>query len=196
MVDLVGVRNYIVIWVGVNEEGEVFICREWFDRDIYGEWVMFGDLKWKYGLVFKKIGLNVEGYCEFFEEIEEDLGIEVMEWIGDFCFFVCENENNDDFFILFYDFGLSFILFDGKMEDFGIIVLDDWFNYNLNVEIDVINWFRCYIYFDCGNFIDSLINYNVSGKLEEVLKDFFDVICYLWMLNGGEGLDFMLNLLM
>jgi hypothetical protein len=191
VVDPAGARNYTVIWAGVNEDGEVFIRKEWPDRDTYGEWAMFGDPKWKYGPAAKKIGLNVEGYCELFNEIEEDLGIEVIERIGDSRFFARENENNDDLFTSFYDFGLSFIPSDGKMEERGITALDDWFNYNPNVEIDAINRPRCYIHSECGNLVDSLINYNAGGKPEEALKDFFDVIRYLRMSNGGEGPDFM-----
>ena len=191
VVDPAGARNYTAIWAGVNEDGEVFIRKEWPDRDTYGEWAMFGDPKWKYGPAAKKIGLNVEGYCELFEEIEEDLGIEVTERIGDSRFFARENENNDDLFTSFYDFGLSFVPSDGKMEERGITALDDWFNYNPNVEIDAINRPRCYIHSDCGNLVDSLINYNAGGKPEEALKDFFDVIRYLRMSNSGEGPDFM-----
>ena len=191
VVDPAGARNYTAIWAGVNEDGEVYIRREWPDRDTYGEWAMFGDPKWKYGPAAKKIGLNVEGYCELFAEIEEELGIEVTERIGDSRFFARENENNDDLFTSFYDFGLSFIPSDGKMEERGITALDDWFNYNPNVEVDAINKPRCYIHSDCGNLIDSLINYNAGGRAEEALKDFFDVIRYLRMSNGGEGPDFM-----
>ena len=191
VVDPAGARNYTAIWAGVNESGEIFIRREWPDRNTYGEWALFGDPKWKYGPAAKKIGLNVEGYCELFKEIEDDLGMEVTERIGDSRFFARENENNDDLFTSFYDFGLSFIPSDGKMEDRGITALDDWFNYNPNVDIDGANRPRCYIHSDCGNLVDSLINYNAGGKPEEALKDFFDVIRYLRMSNGGEGPDFM-----
>jgi len=191
VVDPAGARNYTAIWAGVNESGEIFIRREWPDRNTYGEWALFGDPKWKYGPAAKKIGLNVEGYCELFKEIEDDLGMEVTERIGDSRFFARENENNDDLFTSFYDFGLSFIPSDGKMEERGITALDDWFNYNPNVDIDGANRPRCYIHSDCGNLVDSLINYNAGGKPEEALKDFVDVIRYLRMSNGGEGPDFM-----
>ena len=77
------------------------------------------------------------------------------------------------------------------MEEQGITALDDWFNYNPNVAVDLSNRPLCYIHKDCGNLIDSLINYNAGGKPEEALKDFFDVIRYLRMSNGGEGPDFM-----
>ena len=191
VVDPAGARNYTAIWAGVNKDREIYIRGEWPDRGTYGEWAIFGDPKWKYGPAAKKIGLNVEGYCELFAEIEEELGIEVTERIGDSRFFARENENNDDLFTSFYDFGLSFIPSDGKMEERGITALDDWFNYNPNVEVDAINKPRCYIHSDCGNLIASLINYNAGGKPEEALKDFFDVIRYLRMSNGGEGPDFI-----
>ena len=191
VVDPAGARNYTCIWAGVNESGEVYIRKEWPDRDSFGEWAIFGDPKWRYGPASKKVGLNVEGYCELFKEIEEDLGIEVTERIGDSRFFAKENENNDDLFTAFYDFGLSFIPSNGAMEDQGITALDDWFNYNPNVDIDASNRPLCYIHKDCGNLIESLINYNKQGKADEPLKDFFDVIRYLRMSNGGEGPDFM-----
>jgi len=191
VVDPAGARNYTCIWAGVNDNGEVYIRKEWPDRDSFGEWAIFGDPKWRYGPASKKIGLNVEGYCELFKEIEDDLGIEVTERIGDSRFFAKENENNDDLFTSFYDFGLSFIPSNGAMEDQGITALDDWFNYNPNVDIDASNRPLCYIHKDCGNLIESLINYNKQGKADEPLKDFFDVIRYLRMSNGGEGPDFM-----
>ena len=191
VVDPAGARNYTCIWAGVNEDGQVFIRKEWPDRDTFGEWAIFGDPRWKYGPASKKIGLNVEGYCELFKEIEEDLGIEVAERIGDSRFFARENENNDDLFTSFYDFGLSFVPSDGKMEERGITALDDWFSYNQNVKVDLSNRPLCYVHRDCGNLIDSLINYNSSGKNDEPLKDFFDVIRYLRMSNGGSGPDFM-----
>lgn len=191
VVDPAGARNYTCIWAGVNDNGEVYIRKEWPDRDSFGEWAIFGDPKWRYGPASKKVGLNVEGYSELFKEIEEDLGIEVTERIGDSRFFAKENENNDDLFTSFYDFGLSFIPSNGSMEDQGITALDDWFNYNPNVDIDTSNRPLCYIHKDCGNLIESLINYNKQGKADEPLKDFFDVIRYLRMSNGGEGPDFM-----
>ena len=45
--------------------------------------------------------------------------------------------------------------------------------YNPNFNIDEANQPLCYIHEDCGNLIDSLINYNARGKSDEALKDFF-----------------------
>ena len=135
------------------------------------------------------MGYNVEGYVELFTEIEEELGIEVIERIGDSRYFARENENNDDLFTAFYDYGMHFVPSDGRQEELGISALDEWFSYNPNVEIDDANQPMCYIHTDCGNLIDSLINYNSSGKSDEPLKDFFDVIRYLRMANSGEGPD-------
>ena len=189
VVDPAGARNYTAIWAAVNEEGEIFIRKEFPERNMYGEWALFGDPKWRYGPASKKIGLNVEGYVEMFKEIEEELGIEVFERIGDSRFFAKENENNDDLFRAFDDHGMHFVASDGRMEELGINALDEWFNYNPNLPIDEINKPLCYIHEDCGNLIESLINYGSNGKSDEALKDFFDVIRYLRMTNGGEGPD-------
>ena len=86
---------------------------------------------------------------------------------------------------------MNFIPSDGRTEELGITALDEWFSYNPNVPIDEANKPMCYIHKDCGNLIESLINYNKQGKADEPLKDFFDVIRYLRMSNGGEGPDFM-----
>tara|TARA_R100000951_G_scaffold8968_1_gene8079 strand:+ start:1219 stop:2871 length:1653 start_codon:yes stop_codon:yes gene_type:complete len=187
VVDPAGARNYVAIWAGVNEDGEVYIRREWPDRQTYGEWAEFGDPKWKYGPAAKKIGLDVAGYVELFQEIEDDLGIEVFERIGDSRFFAKENENNDDLFTVFADYDMHFIPSDGRNEELGINALDEWFAYNPNAEIDMANRPMCYIHKDCGNLIDSLINYNSKGKQDEPLKDFFDVIRYLRMSASGDG---------
>jgi len=187
VVDPAGARNYVSIWAGVNRDGEVYIRREWPDRDTYGEWAEFGDPRWKYGPAAKKIGLDIAGYVELFEEIEEELGIKVFERIGDSRFFAKENENNDDLFTVFADYDMHFVPSDGRNEEFGINALDEWFAYNPNAEIDHANRPMCYIHEDCGNLIDSLINYNSKGKTDEPLKDFFDVIRYLRTSTGGDG---------
>ena len=189
VVDPAGARNYTAIWAGVNEQGEIYIRKEFPERDIYGEWALFGDPKWRYGPAAKKLGLNVAGYAEMFREIEDDLGVDVFERIGDSRFFAKENENNDDLFRAFDDHNMNFLASDGRMEEIGINALDEWFNYNPNLPVDEVNRPLCYIHRSCGNLIESLINYGSNGKADEALKDFFDVIRYLRMSNGGEGPD-------
>jgi hypothetical protein len=189
VVDPAGAKNFTSLWAAVNETGDIYILREWPDRDGYGEWALFGDPKWRLGPAAKKLGYNVEGYVDLFLEIEKELGIEIFERIGDSRYFARENEDNDDLFTLFSDYNMHFIPADGRMEEIGIRALDDWFNYNPNIPVDNINKPRCFIHRDCGNLIDSLINYNSRGKLDEALKDFFDLIRYLRMANGGEGPD-------
>jgi hypothetical protein len=189
VVDPAGARNYTALWAAVNARNEIYIMREWPDRNTYGEWAIFGDPKWRQGPASKKIGYNVEGYVNLFKEIEEDLGVKVFERIGDSRFFAKENENNDDLFKSFGDYGMHFVPSDGRMEEIGINALDEWFSYNPNEPVDQANKPRCFIHKDCGNLIDSLINYNSQGKADEALKDFFDLIRYLRMSNSGDGPD-------
>jgi len=190
VVDPAFARNYVSIWAGVSEDEEIFIRREWPDRETYGEWALFGDPKWRYGPAAKKIGYDVQKYCELFEEIEDELGIEVTERIGDSRFFAKENENNTDLFTSFYDYGFSFLPSDGQTEMVGTTALDDWFFYNPDYEIDEANRPRCYVHKDCGNLIESIVSYNSNGKNDEALKDFFDALRYLRMSNAGMGPDF------
>jgi hypothetical protein len=190
VVDPAFARNYVALWAGVSEEGEIYIRREWPDRGSYGEWALFGDPKWRYGPAAKKFGYDVERYTELFKEIEDELGINVMERIGDSRFFAKENENNVDLFTKFNDYGLSFLPSDGQTEQIGCTALDEWFTYNPNYDIDEANRPQCYIHEDCGNLIESVINYNSRGKNDEALKDFFDILRYLRMSNGGYGPDY------
>jgi hypothetical protein len=132
-------------------------------------------------------------YAELFKEIEEELGIEVTERIGDSRFFAKENENNTDLFTSFYDYGMSFIPSDGQAEAVGATALDEWFFYNPDYEIDEANQPRCYVHKDCGNLIESIISYNSMGKSDEALKDFFDALRYLRMSNAGMGPDYFME---
>ena len=63
--------------------------------------------------------------------------------------------------------------------------------YNPNYDIDEANRPQLlYIHKECENLIDSIINYNSAGKSDEALKDFFDILRYLRMSNGGMGPDY------
>jgi hypothetical protein len=186
VVDPAGNRNFCALWAAVNELGDVYITKEWPDRANYGEWALFGE-KWKYGPAAKKIGYDIQGYCVLFQDIEEEMGIEVFERIGDSRYFARENENNLDLFSAFSEYGFDFVPSDGRQESIGIQALDEWFAYNPNYELDEANKPKCFIHEDCENLIDTLINYNAQGKSDEALKDFFDLIRYLRMANGGDG---------
>ena len=128
-------------------------------------------------------------YANLFKEIEKELGIDVFERIGDSRYFATENDNNDDLFTLFEDHGMTFIPSDGRTEEIGTTALDEWFHYNPNEKIDIANRPRCFIHESCGNLVDSLVNYNANGKADEALKDFFDLMRYFRMHNGGDGPD-------
>ena len=186
VVDPAGNRNFCAIWASVDEYGDVYISKEFPERSQYGEWALFGE-KWKYGPASKKIGFDVQGYCALFDEIEEELGIDVFERIGDSRYFARENENNLDLFGSFAEYDYHFVPSDGRQEQIGIQALDEWFSYNPNYELDSANKPKCFIHESCENLIDSLINYNAQGKSDEALKDFFDLIRYLRMANSGDG---------
>jgi hypothetical protein len=191
VVDPAGNRNFSAIWGAVNEDGDIYIKREWPDMDSYGEWAIFGDPRWRLGPASKKIGYDIAGYCNLFKEIEEEENIDVFERIGDSRYFARENENNEDLFLSFSDCGMDFVPSSGKREREGIIGLDEWFDYNENAKIDLANKPRCFIHSDCGNLIDALVHYNANGKMDECLKDFFDLIRYFRMANDGRGPDFV-----
>lgn len=191
IVDPAGNRNFTAIWGAVNKDGEIYIKKEFPDRDSYGEWAIFGDPRWKYGPASKKVGYDVSGYTDLFKDIEEEERFRVFERIGDSRYFARENENNEDLFLSFSDCGMDFVPSSGKQEREGIIKLDEWFDYNENAKVDLANMPRCYIHKDCGNLIDSIVHYNANGKSDECLKDFFDVLRYFRMANDGRGPDFV-----
>ena len=189
VVDPAGARNYSALWAAVNDKEEIYIVAEWPDMDNYGEWAIPDGSRWRIGPAAKKIGYDVKGYVELFEQIEDDFNLEVFERIGDSRYFSRENDDNNDLFTLFSDHGMDFIPADGRQEEIGSTAVDEWFTYNPNRPIDAINRPRCFIHERCGNLINSLMNYQSSGKHDEPLKDFVDLIRYLRMHNGGLGPD-------
>ena len=196
VVDPAGARNYVAIWAAVDKQGFVTVLKEFPERDTYGEWAVFGEPRWKFGPASKKLGLDVQGYIDEFNLIEQDLGVEVFERIGDSRFFAKENENNTDLFEAFAEKGMFFVPSSGADIDTGITALDGWMKYNPNAELDSANKPILQIHESCGNLINSLINWGNNGKKDEALKDFVDLIRYLRMANDGYGPDFVDNLSM
>ena len=191
VVDPAGARNYVAIWAAVDKQGFVTVLKEFPERDAYGEWAVFGEPRWKFGPASKKLGLDVQGYIDEFNLIEQDLGVEVFERIGDSRFFAKENENNTDLFEAFAEKGMFFVPSSGADIDTGITALDGWMKYNPNAELDSANKPILQIHESCGNLINSLINWGNNGKKDEALKDFVDLIRYLRMANDGYGPDFV-----
>ena len=193
VVDPAGKRNYVALWAAVDEKGYVSILKEFPDRDTYGAWAEFGDPKWKFGPASKKSGYNVKGYVDLFKDIEEELGVEVFERIGDSRFFASEDSDNMDLFAHFAEHGIHFVASDGRQEELGIAALDEWFHYNPNAEVDHANKPIVSIHSSCGNLIYSIMNYGQNGKKDEPLKDFIDVLRYLRMANAGDGPEHYTN---
>jgi len=192
--DHAAARNHFMLWGSVDLNGEIWIRKEWPDRDTYGEWALFGagqsggrNIKWRNGPAVAKIGHNVKGYAELFKEVENDLGIVPFERIGDSRAFAHKNDDNVDRFQLYEDEGISFIASDGRTEAFGLSQLDDWFHYNVNLEIDCDNRPKMHIHESCGNLIESLFNYNSEGVADEALKDPIDALRYFRTVNCGDG---------
>ena len=191
VVDPAGARNYVALWAAVDKLGNVTVLREWPDRDSYGEWAIFGEPKWRFGPASKKLGYDVQAYVDEFKLIEDDLGVEVFERIGDSRFFARENEDNSDLFESFADKGMFFVPSNGADIDTGITALDGWMKYNPKAELDEANRPILQIHESCGNLIHSLINWGHRGKADEALKDFIDLLRYLRMHNDGYGPDFV-----
>jgi len=187
VVDPAGARNYVSIWAAVDANGYITVLKEWPDEQTHGRWAEFGDPKWKFGPASKKIGYDVKGYAELFREIEDELGVEVFERIGDSRFFASENDDNVDLFDQFAEHNMHFVPSDGRQENLGLAGLDEWFHYNPNAEVDGANRPIVQIHESCGNLIYAILNYGAEGKKDEPLKDFIDAMRYLRMANHGEG---------
>ena len=88
---------------------------------------------------------------------------------------------------------MIFIPSDGRTEEVGLQMLDEWFDYDINEPLNSVNRPTLTIHKSCENLIDSIINYNSDGKKDEALKDFIDLLRYLRMTNAGEGPDHVTN---
>lgn len=192
VVDPAGNRNYVSIWAAVNKSGDVYIWNEWPNADTYGEWAEYGSGgdgggRWRYGPGSKKVGFNCQMYANAFREVEG--GVKVLSRIIDSRFASTEGSNNNT---LFQDFAscnppMYFEPSSGKGQNEGLERLDDWFSYNTDIDIDSANRPRLFIHERCKNLINAVANYSMSGKADEALKDWIDLLRYLRMANGGEG---------
>ena len=192
--DPAGRRSYSCLWAFVNQPGDVHIVAEFPERQTYGEWADFGSPNWRYGPASKKHIMSVKGYVEKWKEIEEEIGVkDVFERIGDSRAFATENDDSIDRFMAFEDEGMIFIPSDGRTEEVGLQMLDEWFDYDINEPLNSVNRPTLTIHKSCENLIDSIINYNSDGKKDEALKDFIDLLRYLRMTNAGEGPDHVTN---
>jgi hypothetical protein len=197
VVDPAGARNYVAIWAAVDSKGHVTILREWPDRDTFGPWAEVGtggggkEVRWKFSDAAKKLGYDVQAYVDEFGFIEQDMGIDVFERIGDSRYFARENEDNNDLFESFADKGMFFVPSSGVEVDAGLAALDEWMRYNTQAEVDGANRPILQIHESCKNLIFSIINWSNSGKKDEPLKDFIDLLRYLRMHNDGLGPDFV-----
>ncbi len=186
VLDPAGNRNYAAIWAAIDRKKNVTIIREWPDREKYGEWAEMGK-RWKQGPASRKIGYDVAGYIKLFKEIEQDMGIEVYERIGDCRYFARENENNIDLFDQFASLGMHFLPSNGVDIQTGITSLDEWMSYNPNLPVDAANKPILQIHKSCGNLIHGVLNWGHKGKEDEALKDFPDLLRYLRTHNDGYG---------
>ena len=198
VIDPADARNFFCLWAAVDQHKNISIIREWPDRDTYGPWAEFGsggnaEGKWKFGPASKKIGYAVKtevkefSYPELFREIEEGLGVEVFERIGD-CRFMATEHDMQDMFTDFAEKDMHVVPSDGRDEKSGLQLVDEWFVYNPNIEADSINKPKISIHRSCGNLIESIISYNpTGGKAYEALKDPIDCLRYLRTAANGEG---------
>ena len=185
--DPAGKRSYSCIWALVNKYGEIHILSEFPERGIYGDWAKFGSPRWTYAEGSKKVYMSVASYVEEWRKIEEDLGVTPMVRIGDSRAFATENDDSVDRFAAFSEHDMHFEPSDGRQEEIGLQMLDEWFDYDVSQPVDSVNRPLLTIHESCGNLIDSILNYNAVGKQDEALKDFIDLIRYLRMANAGEG---------
>lgn len=192
IIDPAHARNFAVIWAAVDKVGQITVIKEWPDHENYGDWAERGDPNWKHGPASDKSGYAVKtdvkkySYVELFKDIEREMGVEVFERIGDSRFMAVET-TDQDMFSDFSDKDMHVIPSSGKDEKTGIQLLDQWFVYNPNIEIDSINRPKMRFHKSCRNAINSVLNYGALGKKDEALKDWVDCLRYLRTANGGEG---------
>ena len=192
IIDPAGARNFFCLWAAVDKDQNLTVLAEWPSRSEHGEWALFGEPKWKHGPASKKLGYAIKtdveqySYVHLFKEIEKNLGVEVYERIGDSRFMASEHDEQD-MFTDFEEKGMYIVPSDGRGEASGIQLIDQWFAYNPNIEIDSINKPKLKIHESCGNTIYSIQNYTPEGKKAEALKDPIDCLRYLRTANQGEG---------
>tara|TARA_B100001250_G_scaffold62250_1_gene48688 strand:+ start:255 stop:1853 length:1599 start_codon:yes stop_codon:yes gene_type:complete len=180
-VDPAGSRNWSMLWLRVDRDGNMYVYREWPDLKTYGEWAVPAQKpEGAIGPAAKPEGRGLLEYKEIIDELEADESIEVRlidPRAGGST--AATAEGGETLIDLLEDIGLDFYKAAGLPIEQGLSLINEKLNYNIEEPLSVLNQPALFISEDCGNLIDCMKEVTASGGDKNKWKDFVDCLRYL-----------------
>lgn len=186
-VDPAGARNWFMLWLRVDSDGNKYIYREWPDISM-GEWAL-PDAKpdGKIGPAQNAgSGRGIDEYKELILDLEE--GEDVAERYIDPRAGATQavGREGGTSLIELLGSGDNPMHFDpaaGIRIEQGIAILNDWFSYDVNQPVSAVNQPKLFISDNCQNLIYSLKEWTGRDKETGASKDPIDALRYLAVMN-------------
>ncbi len=180
-VDPAGSRNWSMLWLRVDCDGNMYVYREWPDLETYGEWAIPAQKpEGAIGQAAKPEGRGLMEYKEIIEELEGAETIEVRlidPRAGGST--AATAEGGETLIDLLEEIGLDFYKAAGLPVEQGLSLINEKLNYNIDEPLSVCNQPSLFISEKCGNLIDCMKEVTAAGGDKNKWKDFVDCLRYL-----------------
>ncbi len=179
IIDPAGAKNWFMAWVAVDSSDTWWVYREWPDTT-YGDWARYSQGKWLPGEAARSLGMGMRDYVDLIARLEADDGGVPYERLIDPRLGQAryQGENGQSSIIEdLADHGIICVPAPGLDIEDGLQALQTKLAYNTKAPVDGINRPHLFISEQCGNIIQSLIEYDATPA-SEGLKDCIDVLRY------------------
>ncbi len=179
IIDPAGAKNWFMAWVAVDSSDTWWVYREWPDTT-YGDWARYSQGKWLPGEAARSLGMGMRDYVDLIARLEADDGGVPYERLIDPRLGQAryQGENGQSSIIEdLADHGIICVPAPGLDIEDGLQALQTKLAYNTKAPVDGINRPHLFISEQCGNIIQSLIEYDATPN-SDGLKDCIDVLRY------------------
>jgi hypothetical protein len=188
VIDPAGARNWFMLWCRVDEDGRMYIYRE-FPDETYGEWALPSDRPdGKPGPAQRSgAGKGVADYCQLIMDLECDEEIQ-ERYIDPKAAGTptASKEGGVTLLDLLEESGLSFVPAAGVTIDERVLLINDLLSYNRDEPISDENKPRLFVSDRCQNLIYSLREWTGSDGQKGATKDPVDCMGYLAVMKPAS----------
>lgn len=189
-IDPAGARNWFMIWLRIDNQGNYFIYREWPDITV-GEWALSSDkADGKAGSgQTNGGGRGINEYKALIRHLELGERPPVERYIDPRAgnTQVIGAKGGTSIIELFSDSDEQEAMFitpaAGISIEEGVTIINDWLAYDKGRPIDALNKPKLYISWDCQNLIFALREWTGADGLKGACKDPIDCLRYLAVMN-------------
>jgi phage terminase large subunit-like protein len=189
-IDPAGARNWFMIWLRIDMQGNYFIYREWPDMTV-GEWALACDKPdGKAGTgQTNGAGRGINEYKALIKHLELGEKPPVERYVDPRAgnSQIIGAKGGTSIIELFSDGGEQESMFlqpaAGIAIEEGVAIVNDWLAYDKGRPLDALNKPKLYISWDCQNLIFALKEWTGKDGLKGACKDPIDCLRYLAVMN-------------